>query len=130
MEKIIHNKILIAIRIKKLKNGVVPITDPHEPLQILSHKQQKGDYSTKAHIHVPKTRITKRLQECLVVIKGKIKIDLYASNKEFFRSIYLSAGQTVIFINGGHAVHVLNDSEIIEVKNGPFVGDKEMIKYE
>lgn len=105
----------------------MPLTDPLEPLQILSHKRKKNKY-TKAHIHIPKVRVTQKLQECLVVIKGKIKIDLYTIDKKFIKSIYLSAGQTVIFMNGGHGVHIVKDAEIIEVKNGPFVEDKALIE--
>lgn len=127
MEKIIYNNTLIAIRIKRLKNGAIPLTDQHEALQVLTHKRKKGKY-TKAHIHIPKERITQKLQECLVMIKGKIKIDLYTPDKKFFKSIYLSTGEVVIFINGGHAVHILKDCEIIEVKNGPFVEDKVLIE--
>jgi hypothetical protein len=123
VEKIISNNTVIAIRIKKLKNGVISLTDPNEPLQLVTHKRSSGE-CTKAHIHVPKRRITEKLQECLVVIKGKIKIDFYTPKKKYFKSIYLSAGETIIFMNGGHGVHILKDSEIIEIKNGPFIEDK------
>ena len=123
MEKITYNNNVIAIRIKKFKNGVMPLTDPNEPLQLVIHKRTSGEY-TKAHIHAPKTRITKSLQECLVVIKGKIKIDFYIPDKKYFKSIYLSSGEAVVFINGGHGIHILKDSEFIEIKNGPFTEDK------
>lgn len=127
MEKIFYDNTLLAIRVKRLKNGAVPLTDPLEPLQVLTHKRKKGKY-TKAHIHTPKKRVTGKLQECLVMIKGEIKIDLYTPRKKFFKSIYLSAGEVVVFMNGGHAVHLLKDSEIIEIKNGPFVEDKVLIE--
>lgn len=127
MEKIIYNNTLIAIWVKKLKNGAVPLTDPLEPLQVLTHKRPAGKY-TKAHFHTPKVRVTQKLQECLVMIKGKIKIDLYTPDKKFFKSIYVSTGQAIIFMDGGHAVHILKGSEIIEVKNGPFVEDKVLIE--
>ena len=127
MEKIIYNNTLLAIVFKKFKSGAVPLTDPLEPLQVLVHKRQRGKY-TKAHMHKPAQRITQKLQECLVVMKGKIKIDLYAPDKKFFKSTYLSLHEIVIFMNGGHAVHLLKDSEIVEVKNGPFVEDKVLIE--
>lgn len=101
----------------------MPITDPDESLQLVIHKRSAGEY-TKAHIHAPKKRITKKLHECLVVIKGKIKVDFYTPDKKYFKSIYLSAGEAIIFMNGGHGVHILKDSEIIEIKNGPFIEDK------
>lgn len=126
MEKISHKNVLIAIRVKKLKKGSVPLTDPTESLQLIAYKHRKGKY-TKPHIHKPKKRVTRKLQECLVVIKGKIKVDLYTPDKKFFKYIYLSAGEAVMLINGGHGVHVLKDSEIFEIKNGPFIEDKVMI---
>lgn len=127
MEKIFYDNTLIAIRLKRLKNGVISLTEPSEPLQVLGHKRNRGEY-IKAHIHEPKKRVTEKLQECLMVVKGKIIIDLYSPTKKFFKSVHLSAGDIVIFMNGGHGVHILDDSEIIEVKNGPFVEDKELIE--
>lgn len=127
MEKIIYKQTLIAIRVKKLKNGALPLTDPFEPLQVLAHKRKAGKY-TKAHLHRPKKRVTGKLHECLVVIKGKIKIDLYGPDKKYFKSVYLSPRQVIIFMNGGHAVHILEDAELIEVKNGPFVEDKVLLE--
>lgn len=126
MEKIAYKNNLIALRLKKIKNGVMSSTEPNEPLQLVTHKRSLGEY-TKAHFHSPKKRITNKLQECLVVIKGKIKIDFYNSEKKNFKSIFLSAGEVVIFVSGGHGIHILEDSEIIEIKNGPFIEDKVLI---
>lgn len=127
MEKIIFNNTLLAIRFKEFKDGALPLTDPLEPLQLLVHKRPKGKH-TPAHFHLPKTRVTKKLQECLVVIKGKLRIGLYGPDKKFFKYIFLSAGEVIILINGGHSVHLVKDSEIIEVKNGPFVEDRVFIE--
>lgn len=126
MEKIIHKNVLIAIRVKKLKSGVIPITGEHEPLQVLTHKREAGK-KTLAHFHLPKKRVTQALQECLIVISGRIKVDLFGTHKKRIRSLYLSAGDIIIFISGGHAVHILENTEFIEVKNGPFLEDKVMI---
>lgn len=127
MEKIIYNNTLIAIRFKEFKDGAIPLTDPLEPLQLLVHKRPKGKH-TPAHTHLPKKRVTEKLQECLVVIKGKIRIDLYGPDKKNFKYIFLSAGEVIILMNGGHSVHLVKESEIIEIKNGPFVEDKVLIE--
>lgn len=128
MEKISHRNVLIAIRVKRLKNGTVPITHPGESLQVLTYKKKAGG-KTPAHFHKPKQRVTQSLQECLIMIKGRIKIDLYDGvNRKKFRSVYLSSGDIIIFTGGGHAVHVLEDTELIEVKNGPFTPDKVLIE--
>ena len=126
MEKIIHKNVLIAIRVKRLKNGIIPLTESNEPLQVLAHKRGTGKI-TPAHFHLPKKRETQTLQECLIMIRGKIKVDLFGTHKEKIKSLYLSTGDVVIFMNGGHAVHILADTEFIEVKNGPYMEDKVMI---
>lgn len=127
MEKIIHNGTLVAVLIRKFENGITPLSDSDQPLQVLIHKREKGSY-TKAHLHRPKERMTKTLQECLVVLKGRIKIDFYTIEKNIFKSIEASGGEVIIFISGGHAVHILENSEIVEVKNGPFVEDRDFIE--
>lgn len=127
MKKITYNNTILAILFKRSRNGAIPLTDPDQPLQVVAHKRKKGEY-TKAHIHIPKMRVTQSLQECLVVMKGEIKIDLYTPGKKLFKSLTVSSGEVVLFLNGGHAVHIVKDSEIIEVKNGPFEQDKVLIE--
>ncbi len=82
MEKIAYKETLIAIRFKKFKKGATPLTDHQEPLQFVAFKYPKGKY-TKAHIHKPKIRKTQKLQECLVVISGKIKTPLVEKSVGF-----------------------------------------------
>lgn len=126
MEKIFHAHILIAIRIKKIPEGSIPLTPGDQPLQVVTLKHPQGTY-LKAHKHLPRQRITSRLQECLVVKKGKIKIDLYAPDDKLFKHLYLSLGEALILVNGGYAIHFLKNSEIFELKNGPFIEDKVLI---
>ena len=76
MEEIFYKKILIGLKIKSIQKGSMPVTEGKEPLQLVTLKHPKGAY-LKAHMHAPRKRITTRLQECLIVRKGKIKVDLY-----------------------------------------------------
>jgi hypothetical protein len=126
MEKIYFRKTLIAIRIKKIPNGSIPVTEPSQFLQMVTLKHPRGTY-LKAHKHIPRQRITQRLQECLVVKKGKIKIDLYSPNDKLFRQVFLGVGEALIMVNGGYGIHLLKNSEIFEIKNGPFIEDKILI---
>jgi len=118
-----HNRQVVGILIRKFNNGVTPITKETESLQVLTLKHKKG-VSVKPHTHVPKKRMTGSLQECLVVRKGKIKIDLYTTNKKLFASVFVKVGEAFLFVSGGHAVTVIEDAEIFEIKNGPFANDK------
>ena len=126
MKKIVYKKKLIGILLRTIPTGSVPITDGHEPLQLVTLRHPKGAY-LKAHMHMPKKRVTKSLQESLIVKKGKIKLDLYGQDKKKFKTIQLKQGELFILMSGGYGIHILKNSELIEVKNGPFVEDKILI---
>lgn len=126
MDQIFYHDLLIGLKISILDKGSIPITTEDQPLQLVTLKHPKGAY-LKAHLHSPTKRITQRLQECLIVKKGKIKIDLYTPDKEFIKYIYLTEGQVFILANGGYGIHILQDCELIEIKNGPFKEDKVLI---
>ncbi len=126
MDKIFYKRKLIGFRVRILPKGSIPLTAGEEPLQIVSLKHKKGSY-LKAHMHKPVKRITGCLQECLIVKKGKIKLDLYGLDKKFFKSLQLNAGDFFVLMRGGIGIHILKDAEMIEVKNGPFKEDKILI---
>jgi len=126
MECIYYKKALIGFRLRVIAKGSNPITEGTEPLQVVTLKHEKGAY-LKAHMHAPRKRQTNSLQECLIVKKGKVKLDLYAPDKKMFKYLYLQAGEMFLLMNGGIGIHVIKDAEMIEVKNGPFKEDKILI---
>lgn len=126
MKKIFYKGILTAIHLRKFKPGSHPITDASESLQVMTLKHKKGDV-VAPHIHTPKRRVTKNLQECLIIRKGKIRVDLYGAGKKPFTHLSVKTGEALIILGGGHAVKYLAPTEIIELKNGPYISDKEML---
>lgn len=89
-------------------------------------KRQKGDVA-KAHHHVPTRRVTKLLEECLIVIKGKIRYDLFDAKGKCFKRVLLCGGEAMLVLGIAHAVHFLEDSLVYELKNGPFIDDKDYL---
>ena len=112
--------------LRTLKRGSIPITDGKEPLQMVTLKHPKGKYLL-AHTHKPTPRKTECMQECLVVRKGKIKLDLYGLDNRLFKKLALQTGDVFLSLRGGIGIHFLENSELIEFKNGPFVEDKVLI---
>ncbi|MDP4001786.1 MAG: hypothetical protein Q8P69_01935, partial [bacterium] len=80
MEIIKYKKTIVGILVRSIKSGSLPITDGKEPLQVVTLKHPKGKYLV-AHTHKPVERKTFRMQESLIVKKGKVRIDLYAPDK-------------------------------------------------
>jgi len=126
MEQIFHDGTLIGLLLMSFDDGTSPITDAPGALQVLTLKHPKGTVLA-AHTHTPTERTTASLQECVVVKSGEITVDLYSPNKILFRKIKLTQGQAFLCLNGGLGIHMDEDSELFEFKNGPFVEDKELI---
>jgi len=124
--KIQYKNKLVGVLLKTIPVGSIPHTDSKESLQLVSLKHPKGKYLV-AHAHKPIKRTTNNLQECLIVKKGKIKVDLYSSDKKKFKNITLKTGDVFILLNGGYGIHFLESSELIELKNGPFMEDKVLL---
>ena len=87
-------------------------------LQLGVHKRKKGEY-VKAHDHVPfDTLKNLQVQEILIVKKGKMSVGLYY-NKKICKEVIVSSNE-IILLNTGHNVKFLDDTEMIEVKQGPY----------
>jgi hypothetical protein len=75
------------------------------------------------HIHNPVPREVLYTQETLFIKKGKLRIDFYDTDKKYFGSRILQDGDVLFLITGGHGFEVLEEVEMIEVKQGPYTGD-------
>lgn len=124
MKKIFYRKILLAVKFAVgAHDCTLPLTDVMEALQVITHKHKKG-HVIKAHKHKFVKRVTGRLGECLVIIKGRIKVDLYLPDGKYFKSIVAKTGEGVLLLRGGHGVRFLTNARVVEVKNGPFINDR------
>ena len=126
MDRIIHNGKLVAVHVRRFPEKTTPVCAPTEALQLILMNRPKGDIA-KAHRHLPKKRITNMLQECLIVMKGRIRYDLFDARKRCFKKIIVKEGEAMFISAVGHAVHFLEDSLVYELKNGPFIDDKEWL---
>ena len=127
MDKIYLNKRLVAIRVHRFPNAkTMPASSPDGALQLLTMQRPKGDIA-RAHRHIPKKRVTKLLQECLIVIKGKIRYDLFDGKGKCFKKVIVKKGEAMLILNVPHEVRFLEDSLVYELKNGPFIDDKKFI---
>jgi hypothetical protein len=81
----------------------------------------------KRHRHKLVKREIFRTQEVLVLLKGKIRVELYDDERAKLKTVILKSGDSILLAQGGHKVTVLSHSKIIEVKQGPYAGfdDKE-----
>ena len=64
-----------------------------------------------------------RTCECLYLISGAIAVQIYDMQEKPAESFEARAGDVVILLECGHGYQVLeDDTRVLEVKNGPYLG--------
>lgn len=122
---------LLAIIIKNdhICNGVDFIT-PGEFSQQLAYMHHPKGKVIDAHIHNVVHRNVVYTQEVLFIKKGKLRVDFYDDYKDYLESYVLEAGDTILLTSGGHGFKILEEVEMIEVKQGPYAGEEDKIRFE
>ena len=127
MDKIFLNKKLVAIHARQFPDTpMVSVNDPQGALQLLTMKRGKGEV-VKAHTHIPTRRTTETLQECLIVIKGSVRYDFFDESGTCFKKVVVKEGEAMLILGVALSVEFLEDSCVYELKNGPFLEDKELV---
>ncbi len=122
---------LYAIIIKNdyNKEGVQFFT-PDSFSQQLAYMSHKSGHIIQPHVHTKVLREVHFTQEVLVIKKGKLRVDFYSEDREYLESRIISAGDIILLSSGGHGFEVVEDLEMVEIKQGPFVGGKDKIRFE
>nr|WP_241994182.1 hypothetical protein [Chroococcidiopsis cubana] len=81
------------------------------------------------HVHNPVKREVQYTQEVLLIKKGKLRVDFYNESQQYLESYILEAGDVILLIAGGHGFEVLEEIEMFEVKQGPYVGDLDKTRF-
>lgn len=122
---------LLAIIIKNNYqcDGVDFIT-PNEYSQQLAYMHHPTGKVIDAHIHNLVHRNVVLTQEVLFIKKGRIRVDFYDDYKDYLESRVLEAGDVILLTSGGHGFKVLEEVEMVEVKQGPYSGDMDKTRFE
>ena len=131
IEKIFHNDILLSIIIQSgyCSEGIKFFT-PDNFSQQLAYMKREKDYVIAPHVHCVNQRRVHITQEVLFIKTGKVRVDYYDNQKNYLKSKILNQGDVVLLAAGGHGFQMLEASEIIEVKQGPYTGDKDKIRFD
>lgn len=131
MEKIYHlNKLLsIIIRSNFTAEGIEFFT-PGNFSQQLGYMNREKNYLIEPHVHNSVLREVFLTQEVLFIRSGKVRIDFYTDDKKYINSTIVEKGDVVLLADGGHGFKMLEKSEIIEVKQGPYCGDLDKTRFD
>lgn len=120
--RITSKKKLLAVIIKaKFKQDGIKFFVPDDYPQQLGYMKRLKGYCVVSHSHKPVLRKIKLTQEVLFIRSGKIRIDFYDEKKHYVESKVVKQGDVVFLASGGHGFEFLEDADIFEVKQGPFL---------
>lgn len=125
----INNEIVakfFKFRKKKFK-GIKFFTPNSENLQIglMSHPI---NHIIQPHFHKNKKKIIKNMSELLIMYSGKLQVFFYNKKMKRLKSIILNKKDMILLIKGSHGFKTLKKTEMLEIKQGPFSGDKDKIR--
>jgi mannose-6-phosphate isomerase-like protein (cupin superfamily) len=99
--------------------------------QQLGYMKRPRGYAVAPHDHNPVPRTIDWTQEVLFIKSGRVRLDLYApESRDYLESRLLRAGDVVLLAHGGHGLVMLEEAEIIEVKQGPYAGEADKTRFE
>jgi hypothetical protein len=131
IEKIMDNELLLSIIIRSnyYKEGITFFTDNDFSQQLGYMNRPKG-YIIPPHRHNLIERKVVLTQEVLYIKSGKVRVDFYNDNQKYLKSCILFIGDVILLAAGGHGFEMLEPSEMIEVKQGPYCGEEDKVRFE
>ena len=131
IEHVKHNEIILGIIIRTnfKKEGIAFFT-PDDFSQQLGYMNRPEGYIIPPHVHNLIERKVDLTQEVLFIKSGKVRVDFYDETRIYRESRILEQGDVVLLAHGGHGFQMIEPSEMIEVKQGPFCGEMDKIRFE
>jgi mannose-6-phosphate isomerase-like protein (cupin superfamily) len=131
IERIVHGGLEFALILRAATptEGIRFHTQSDASLQIGQMLRPKG-YLIRPHVHVPVPRTVSYTQEVLFIRSGHVRVDFYDEQQQYCESCELWPGDVVLLARGGHGFRMLEPSEIVEVKQGPYVGENDKVRFD
>jgi len=130
IEEIVYGGELFAIIIRSSydKPGITFFT-PNDLSQQLAYMQHPAGKLIQPHVHNPLPRQVHYTQEVLFIKRGRLRVDFYDTAQKYLESRVLVTGDVILLAIGGHGFEVLEEVEMIEVKQGPYAGDNDKTRF-
>ena len=130
MKTISFNGLIYAVIVDGgFKKDGIEFFTPDDFSQQLAYMKRPKDYVIVPHVHNAVKREVVFTKEVLFIRSGKVRVDFYTDDKNYLESVVVSAGDVILLAFGGHGFEMLEESEIIEVKQGPYAGEMDKVRF-
>ena len=131
IEQVSKNGKLLAIIVRAgYSSEGIKFFTPSEFSQQLGYMNRSKGHVISPHVHNSAPREVHFTKEVLFIKSGKVRVDFYDDDQKYFESRILSSGDVILLAFGGHGFEMLEPSEMIEVKQGPYAGDSDKTRFE
>ena len=130
IEQITHQgrTLAMVLRATYQADGIQFFT-PNDFSQQLAYMNRPEGYVIAPHVHNAVPRAVQFTKEVLFIKSGKVRVDFYDDDQNYLESRVLNQGDVILLAFGGHGFEMLETSEIIEVKQGPYAGDADKTRF-
>jgi hypothetical protein len=131
IENITHAGRVLATLLRASYNAQgIKFFTPENYSQQLAYMNRPQGYVIQPHVHNSVPRQVQFTKEVLLIRSGKVRVDFYDEEQNYLESRILHPGDVILLAFGGHGFEMLEDSEVIEVKQGPYAGDSDKTRFE
>jgi hypothetical protein len=123
-----NQTLCIIIRSSFLPDKTTFLTPPDYKQQVGFVVYPKGGEIAR-HAHIPLERHLVGTSEVILVKKGSCLLDIYNDARELVATRELGAGDLMLMIAGGHGFRLIEDTVLIEIKQGPYTGIEEKERF-
>ena len=103
---------------------------PNEYSQQLGYMNHPAGKVIEPHYHKLQHRAVVQTQEVLFLRRGRLRVDFYGSDLSYLESRILLAGDIILLATGGHGFEALEEIEMIEVKQGPYMTEEDKVRFD
>ncbi len=118
----------IIIRNGHHGEGIEFLTEENYSQQ-LAYMHHPSGKTIDAHVHNFEERNVVHTQEVLVIQKGILRVDFYLEDHTYVESHLLKSGDIILLAAGGHGFEVVEEVEMVEIKQGPYLGDRDKSRF-
>jgi len=131
IETICNNEkqLALIVRSEFTSDGIKFFT-PDTYSQQLGYMKRPAGYIIPPHVHNPVRREVQYTKEVLIIRRGVVRVDFYSEDKTYLESTVLRAGDIILLAFGGHGFEILEESEIVEIKQGPYAGEQDKTRFD
>jgi hypothetical protein len=117
-----NGRLLVLIIGHATRPAATSFVTPEDAGQQVGFVVYPAGGEVRRHSHLPLEREIVGTSEVIIVRDGRCEIDIYGTGEQLVATRELVSGDVAVICDGGHGFRFLEDTVLLEVKQGPYLG--------